>query len=446
MVFTQPLNRRNFVKTVGSGVVAAGVSLGMSPLILKGSLASTQMNNKIVIGMIGTGTRGTTLLRSMQNIPEISVGAVCDLYETHLAAGQELAGGNAKEYWDYRKLLEQKDLDAVFICVPPVYHHEVQIAAMEAEKNIFAEKPLCLTIDECLDIINRSKRYQKVFMVGQQRRYMPNYLTAINNLINEGAIGKVYQINAQWHSNRAERTRNYRRVQTGEYHGTIPFEKMMNWRSYRDMGGGAMTDLGAHQIDIAIWIGKENPPVSVTGSGIPERKTIEAQYDIHNVTYTFPEFMMNYSVMLYSSHLGVSELILAEQGSILLSTGGGQFFREKSARTEESALKYGTNVDRELQKHILVTGATIPNIEPSKDKGESIMPEGVETPEQVQKRIGIDGIHDYHHILALIDDIRNNRRSFCDPLKGGKNAIACIMGNMAMDEHREISWNSDWNI
>jgi len=439
------INRRGFLKKTTTA--AAAISAG--PLIMHGSPASTEKNNRVVMGMIGTGTRGCTLLRGIREMPDVAVGAVCDFYEPHLAAGKELAGPQAKEYWEYRKLLEQKDLDAVFICVTPYYHYEIYMAAIDANRHVFVEKPLANTIEQCNDIVRAARRSKKIFQVGHQRRYMANYLTAMD-MIQRGTIGKVHLFHGYWHRNYSGgRGRSIRDEATGEYHGTIPLHKLLRWRSYRELSGGEMTDKGPHQMDIANWLAGQKPPLRISGLGTLDRVPSDPEmdaYDNINVVYTYPEFHVYYTFNRFNAHLGVQEIIMGTEGSIELSTGGGFLFREGRTLSEEIAKKYGGRVDRELQKYILVTGATIQDIEPDRSKGEDFTGKGEETVEEVQRRIGYDATKEYSHLKEFFSDLRANKKTFASAEVGRDAAVVCIAANIAMDEHREVVWDKNWSI
>src|SRR5215467_7382415 len=141
----EKLSRRGFMETTGLGV--AGLMLSSSTRSVLGSVRGA--NGTINVGLIGPGSQGTSLLRNLVTIPNVKVTAICEIFEPNLKKAVDIAGGQPKTYNDYRKLLENKDLDAVAIAVPLHMHFEMAQAALEAGKHVYLEKTMCYSIDQC---------------------------------------------------------------------------------------------------------------------------------------------------------------------------------------------------------------------------------------------------------------------------------------------------------
>src|SRR5262249_28011767 len=135
-----PINRRSFAKSAA----AAGALAALSPA----GLSALGSNERVRLGMIGVGNRGDQLLDAFVIHKDVQVVALCDVYQPYLPAAQKKAGGKAKTYGDFRKLLEQKDIDAVVIATPDHWHALHFVAACRAGKHVYVEKPLSLTIGE----------------------------------------------------------------------------------------------------------------------------------------------------------------------------------------------------------------------------------------------------------------------------------------------------------
>ena len=125
-------------------------------------------SEKIVLGVIGLGGRGTSVMRGFMKYPDVEIGAVCDLHDGRLAAGREAAGGKAKTYKDFRKLLEQKDIDAVLVTTPPHWHPLISIAACEAGKDVYCEKPISRYPAEAIAMAKAARDNKRVTQVGTQ--------------------------------------------------------------------------------------------------------------------------------------------------------------------------------------------------------------------------------------------------------------------------------------
>src|SRR6266540_795815 len=134
---------------------------------------------RITIGLIGAGRRGIYNWDRFLQQPDVAPGAVCDIYPPHLDAGLTKAGGQAKGYKDFRKLLEQKDLDAVIVATPDHWHALPTIEACQAGKDVYVEKPLALTVREGQIMVKAARKYNRVVQVGSQQRSAAHYARAV---------------------------------------------------------------------------------------------------------------------------------------------------------------------------------------------------------------------------------------------------------------------------
>jgi len=184
--------RRTFLKQAGvatAGVLVTGIAKSSAYALAPSRVIGA--NDRIKIGHIGCGGQGSTHIRllkeqaSDQNIQSI---AVCDIYERRLNNAKEVTGGET--YHEYRKLLENKDVDAVWIATPEHWHARMAIDSLEAGKHIYLEKPMTRYLDEALKLHSTAKRTGKVVQVGSQGCTDPKWHRA-NALIKEGKLGKV---------------------------------------------------------------------------------------------------------------------------------------------------------------------------------------------------------------------------------------------------------------
>jgi predicted dehydrogenase len=236
-------------------------------------------NERIVTGHIGIGHQGKGNLSGFGS----TVGAVCDVDATHLQAAVKKSGG--KPYADYRKLLEQKDLDAIVITTPDHWHALMTIAACNAGKHVYVEKPLSLTVVEGRAMVNAARKNHVIVQTGSQQRSGSEFLKACEYVRN-GRLGKLkavlvgvpapnypgklgpdsdppaaldYQM---WLGAAPDRPYNEKRVH-------------YNFRFWWDYSGGQMTNFGAHHLDIAHW------GIGVDGSGPLEIEAVEAVFNPH---------------------------------------------------------------------------------------------------------------------------------------------------------------------
>ena len=268
--------RRDFLKTSAAAALSA-------PAVLRAQNANSTLN----IGWIGVGTRGYAGLEWLKKaVPQgVAVTAICDTYTGHLARAkdriQTIYGITPKTYNDYRDLLADKSIDAVFIMTPEHLHHDMTIAALRAGKNVYIEKPLAHTIEEGFDIVNEWKKSGKVVQVGTQNRSSSLYKKA-KEMVEQGQIGDIHYVRAFWYRNSAPNDPAWRYVIPPEanpentdwpkFLGPAPKrawdpQRYFQWRLYWDYSGGISTDLLVHQTDIVNFVLSKTVPQSCMASG-----------------------------------------------------------------------------------------------------------------------------------------------------------------------------------
>ncbi|MBN2328205.1 MAG: Gfo/Idh/MocA family oxidoreductase [Candidatus Omnitrophica bacterium] len=264
-----PFNRRSFLKKARqSGVALAAAALTQPRRILAA-------NEKIRIGLIGCGGRGCHLMALTQNIePNAEFAAVCDAYEPKRNRGKQIAGENAQVFVDHRRLLEMKDLDAVIIATPEHLHGTQLIDAVAAGKDVYVEKPMTYSIEEGVRIIQAVRQSDRIVQVGMQRRSAPMCIEA-KQLIDQGVLGDVTLVRAQWYWNVAPLNPNV--TIQGELDWDLflgpapkrPFDprRAIQWNWYWDYSGGMVTGQGVHLLDLLQWFMGKGTPLSAVMQG-----------------------------------------------------------------------------------------------------------------------------------------------------------------------------------
>lgn len=202
---------------------------------------------KLRIGVVGTGNifRFAHLPAWLAN-PETEIVAVCDAYR---AGAQKVADehGIPDVYEDYSELIARDDIDVVNVCTPNLYHSEVSVAALQAGKHVFCEKPDAINPAEAVKMAEAAKASGKVLMVMRNNRYRP-VSRFLKSYVENGHMGEVYAGRCGWVRRRG-----------------IPGKG--GWFTTKALsGGGPLIDLGVHMIDLAIWIMGNPKPVAVSGS------------------------------------------------------------------------------------------------------------------------------------------------------------------------------------
>src|SRR5262245_51043171 len=210
MIPQQTLSRRAWLKTT-----AAVAAFGIPAVNVLGA------NETIRVGCIGTGGRCRALMRSLASIPNVSMVAVCDIYDGSLAEGLKLAAPKATTTKRYRDILDRKDIDAVLIGTPDHWHAPMTLDALAAGKDIYVEKPLTHKLSEGKLLIEAQAKHKRIVQVGTQQRSMPHIQKGYE-LVRAGRLGKIHKVHLTWNRN-SDRVRKVNR-------GIDP--KQVDWKAF----------------------------------------------------------------------------------------------------------------------------------------------------------------------------------------------------------------------
>jgi predicted dehydrogenase len=264
-------SRREFLETVASA--GAAVTALAQVETARGFAA----NDSLSVACLGTGGRCQALMKSLVHVPGVKIAAVCDIFDPHLHAAAKLADSRATAEKDYRALLDRKDIDAVLIASPDHWHVPMAVDACNAGKDVYVEKPLTHDLTEGAAIIDAQNRHKKIVQVGMQQRSMP-HIQKGREIVKSGRIGTVYKVHLTWNrggSTRFERGAmgiDPRQVDWKSFLGNAPAQpfdeyRFRNWRWFWDFGGGILTDLMVHWIDVAHWFLEADHPQKATAFG-----------------------------------------------------------------------------------------------------------------------------------------------------------------------------------
>lgn len=241
-------------------------------------------NERLNLGLIGCGNRGTALLTNALKLGHNAV-ATCDIAEFRLdRIGKVVADADQDKparYADHRKLLDHKGLDAVIVATPDHHHRDMLIAAMHAEKDAYVEKPLTKSIDDGREMIEAVRNAKRVVQVGNQRHSGPHWRRC-RDVIQSDDFGDLVWVKVWDTRNWIKRDpfappksftkEDAKKIDWDAFLGKAPKREFnpvryWSWRWYWDYAGGLMTDIGAHQLDIVQWLGGVDAPKSVTANG-----------------------------------------------------------------------------------------------------------------------------------------------------------------------------------
>ena len=300
------LTRRQFLQT--SPALIGGAAAAGSALWLPAGAAPAGQSvsaEAIRVGIIGTGSRGTYLAKLSQDVPDLRIVACCDVIPEHLEQGLKRATPGAKGYADYRKLLDDNTLDAVVVATPQSLHHTIAMAAVDANKHVYCEKTLTYSPPETAMLAQKVRAGKKVFQVGFQERANPLH-HKIRQLIADGVAGQITHVAAQYSYHTSQRNKVDPR-----------YERLLNWRVYREFTGGPLDELSAHQIDIVQFILGTQPVKAVGLGGMNYYPGERETYDNVQVVYEYANGIKStFTCLMTTDYLGYSILFYGTKATI----------------------------------------------------------------------------------------------------------------------------------
>jgi predicted dehydrogenase len=293
-----PLHRRAFL--LAGGALAAHAA---SPA------------DQIVLGVIGSGSRGTFVMGVFQKDPALRVGAICDVYEPNLenavATAAKVAGNKPKIYRNYKELLADRDVQAVLIATPEHWHYQMVLDAIAAGKDIYVEKPLCQTPEQGVKLVEAEARTKSIIQVGMQRRSYDLFQEG-RAIVAAGKLGTVRMVRAWWLNNylggaaatKLDGPLDWEQWQGPAEHRPFDANRFRQWRFYSDYAGGILADQGAHVFDgIHMLMGAGYPTAVNASAGKPHKAGVDQPESVVAIA-EYPEdfigvFSVNYAAMQY---------------------------------------------------------------------------------------------------------------------------------------------------
>lgn len=314
-------NRRDFLR--GGSVAAMMAMMGGVELFAQtneqASAESKPAGAKVKCAVIGLGAWGREIMDQLGRLPQVEIAAICDNYPAMVRRSGSKAP-NATQTDDYKTILENKDIKAVFIATPTHLHKGIAIAALQAGKHVYCEAPLANTVEDAKAIALAAKNSpQLVFQSGLQFRSDPQRHFLLP-FIRSGATGKPVMARAQFHKKQSWRAASPNPER----------EKVVNWRLDKSMSSGLIGEIGIHQLDQAAWLFMDAAPVSVTGFG--SNVHWKDGRDVPDTVQSVLEFpggaRMIYDATLANSFDGEYEMFYGSDAAIMVRDRRAWMFKE----------------------------------------------------------------------------------------------------------------------
>ncbi|MEQ9309951.1 MAG: Gfo/Idh/MocA family oxidoreductase [Balneolaceae bacterium] len=320
------MKRKDFIRSTGL-IGAAALTSGFA-----GAYRSKEFK-ELNIGVIGTGDRGTGLSHLYKDIDGAKVTACSDIIPFRLEDCIKNATNGAKGYEDYRKILDDKSIDAIIIAVPYGLHDEVLEDVLQSGKHIYCEKTMIKGIQPAKDLVKRVNNYSPIFQVGHQYHSSRVYLKAIE-IINSGYLGHVESIECQWNRN-------------GDWRRPVPdpkWERMINWRMYREYSGGLTAELCSHQIDFCNWVAGTTPTHVSGFGGIDYWKDGRETYDNVHIMMQYANGMnTKFTSLTTNSYERYQIKVQGLKGTLVLNYGNARIYLENFEEARETGLVDGVS-------------------------------------------------------------------------------------------------------
>ena len=395
-------NRRQFLRrsTERLGVVVAA-HCALSTTRILGA------NDRIRLGAIGTGGRTRYLMKTLKSLPGNEQVAVCDVYEPRLLEANALLDGSAKPYGDYRQLLDSKEIDAVVIGSPDHWHKQMVLDAVSAAKDVYVEKPISHSLEEGAELVKAVEASGRVVQTGTQQRSWEHFILG-KQIVDSGKLGQITFGQAYWYQNYAARKKipdlEIAKLNWKQWLGPAPDQpvdprRYFLWRWYWDFGGGALTDLMTHWIDVIQWYMETPAPKTALTSGNVYASAWECPDTINCVL----EFPKNYTVV----YTGTMASRIDDGGFELRGTKG-------TLKVDRAHLAFYSEESR------FVPGTQAPE------------------PEILIRAQG-DGT--LNHLQNFLDCIRSRNTPTANIRVAHEAARTSHIGNLSLTMQRKVKWN-----
>jgi predicted dehydrogenase len=391
-------------------------------------------NDRVRLGIIGCGLIGLRHIADFKEQKDAALVAVSDVHHPRVEAGQSDCGPGTKGYADFRKLLDDREIDAVVVATPDHWHALQTIMACAAGKDVYVEKPMTLFVQEGRWMVTAARRYKRIVQVGTQGRSGAHF-PEVMQLVAAGHIGKIHSV----------RFASFRNVMPGfgapkdaEPPSSLDYElflgpaprkpynpnrSLYNFRWFWDFSGGQMTNLGAHDLDLVHMVMKAKAPSAVSSSG--GRFVLEDNGetpDTQDALFEYPGFTVAASIReaCAGRRAGGGPEFCGTKGSMVAGRGGFEVFPEMRVPAERQIPPWSK-----------------PPAHPQPENREP-------TPWTQARKGGTPGGEPMAlHKRNWLDCIKSRQLPAADVEEGHRVSTACHLANISMRLGRKLRWDAE---
>lgn len=437
------INRRDFLQTA----IGAAAAAHMRPLFAASQQGAPGANDRIRVGIIGCGNRGNQVADDWMKHKDSVFVAACDVAKDRLdetAAKLGRVQGNTLDvYEDYRRILERKDVDAVFIATPDHWHGPMTVEACAAGKDVYVEKPVSNQIEPAVKMVEAARRYNRVVQVGLQQRSWHHFQEAAK-LFQDGYVGATVNHcqmcppgGGGFAGARPPQPQGPQQPPPGfnweMFQGPAkrkPFDPARrNWRGWFDYGGGNLTDWGVHLTDIMNWYmrGDTKAPLLTSASAQYVRipRNPERVPDTYAVTWQYENFVATLSNAMVPGIEDPQGLygnyFFGDRGVLLVNRMGYEVRPYPPARAGRGQ----------------TAPAPPPPIEAKKFRDPNGMSERAES---------TFGSATHRHVRNFLDAIKSRQKPACDIEIGFHSALPCLLAIVSVKTGKTVKWDGKLGV
>lgn len=440
------INRREFIKRSAITGTGATLTLGMTKRTAAAFNPADSANGRITLGFIGVGARAQDVMNDVLRLPGFEVVAMCDAYQGRLQRATERTGGKAKIYKDAAELLAAPGIDAVYIGTPDHWHKDHAIAALNAGKDVYIEKPLTYTIDEGLEIAAAVKKNNRILQVGSQPISSPIQQKA-REIVQSGRLGQITMVRISVNRNTPggawiypippdanEQTVNWNMFQGSAPKHPFSLERFFRWRCYQDYSGGMATDLFVHAMTTLHFVtGAQAPDACFAAGSLFRWKGSRDVPDTLDAILQYPEgFHVNLSGTFNNQSAGDRGIqILGTTGTLTIGRDV-VFAPERPVDGNDWIVEsWPSQLEREYYKDPKVIAAERPNQwEPQVFSGE-------------ERWSGAGPNANVLHFEAFQKAVRDRKQPVEDVWAGHRAAAVAHMVNLAAKHKKPVYWDRE---
>ena len=394
-------------------------------------------NDRVGVGFIGFGLIGAQHVYDFSHQDDANLVALAETYEPRLQQGVETcnktSGGRTRPYKDFRRLLEDRDVDAVVVSLPDHWHAMATMLACAAGKDVYCEKPMTLFVREGRWMVDVARKNKRIVQVGTQQRAGKHYQAA-RELIRQGYIGKVVSVRMGTSRNIMPGFGTPEGAQPADFnydmwlgpapaHKYEPHRGLYHFRWFWDYSGGQMTNLGAHEIDILQWFLDVPGPKAVTSSGGRFALQDDGETpDVQDALYEYDGFTSIWSEREVSAgrRVGTGTEFFGTRGSLVINRAGYELFPDTKVPPSNAVPVFRGQPEGGPKR---VTVEPELWMQPGKMAGSS------------------DEQFDLH-VRGFLECVKTRKRPIADAEDGHRTATACHLANISLRTGRKIRWDA----